>query len=291
MIEIIHVSDLHFGKSKTWTDRAQGLLKKIQVRYPFGKNKNIHLLITGDIIHNSIAPKPPWRSEYRLAVKALAAFSPRVHVVPGNHDYGSGGIRFSKRCANYFDDHFLPALRIRRRFQPKRLFVKTLDDGKGSRILLIGLNSCLMEHKLLNISKGGIEKRQLESLKNVLKDPRYRRIPKIVCLHHIPHRRAKGLGMSLTDHEDLMKRVEKRVKALAFGHEGGMEAAEKRGAPPDSREDRPMMVRWAGHRGIKYYLDANACVKERSCYHIKVEKKVVTAQLVKLVGHERAKGG
>jgi len=282
MIEIIHVSDLHFGKTKDWTKKAQRLLKNILGKFPADKNKNTYLLITGDIIDNWDIAKNAWKTQYKLAEEALSVFKLKVGMVPGNHDYGLGGFGYSKECVEYFDDSFLPVLGIRHRFRTKRPFHKILDDGKGSKVLIIGLNSCLMTPSPLDIARGEIGERQRARLDEILSDRANKDIPKIVYLHHIPHRRAKGIGMSLMDYRKLMAVVEGRVKALAFGHEGAMKDPSKKRTTPVSPALRPMRIRRAGYRGIKFYLDANACVEQQSCYHIKVEGMTVTVGLLKL---------
>jgi hypothetical protein len=282
MIEIVHVSDLHFGKTKDWTNRAQRLLKNIQGNFPFGESKDIRLLVTGDIIDNFKLGKSVWKDQFKLAGEALDPFKSKVNIVPGNHDIGFGGVGYSKDCMEYFDDSFLPALGLKHGFRTKRPFPEVLDDGSGNKILLIGLNSCRMTPSPLDIAKGEVGERQRARLDEILGDPAHKAIPKVVYLHHIPHRQAHDFGMSLTDYKELMAMVEKRVDALAFGHEGAMRDPTKKRTTHAPHAARPMRVRRASYRGIKYYLDANACVEEQSCYQIAVEGATVTARLVKL---------
>lgn len=98
MIEIFHVSDLHFGKSKRRTARAKLLLRKIKQKFGMEKGGNRYLLITGDIVeHGRI-----W--QYRNALKALLPFKENVRVVPGNHDYGFKGFIYARKCAKNFDE-------------------------------------------------------------------------------------------------------------------------------------------------------------------------------------------
>lgn len=282
MIEIIHVSDLHFGKTKDWTKRAQRLLENVQEKFQVDKNKDAYLLITGDIIDNWGIAKNLWKDQYKLAEGSLSVFKGKVSAVPGNHDYGLGGFGYSQACVDYFDNSFLPALGVRHKFHTKRPYREILDDGKGSKVLLAGLNSCLMTPGLLDISQGEIGKQQRARLDEILNDPADKDIPKIVHLHHIPHLRAEGIGMSLTDYKELMAVVRERVGALAFGHEGAMRDPSAKRAWHVSPPVRPMRIRRAAYRGIKYYLDANASVQDQSCYHIKVEGKAITASLVTL---------
>ncbi len=282
MIELVHVSDLHFGKTKDWTRKAQRLLKKIGTTFRFEQGKGIYLLVTGDIIHNLKLGKSAWKEQFRVAEDALAPFKPKVRIVPGNHDIGLGGFGYSKECVEYFDGTFLPALAVKHKFRTKRPFAEFVEDESGNKLLLVGLNSCLMTPNPLDIAKGEVGERQRKRFEEILKDPTYKGFPKIIYLHHIPHRRAHGLGMSLIDYKELMAIVEKRVEVLAFGHEGTMKDPDRRRPAQPPRSPRPMRVRRAGYRGIQYYLDANSCIEEQSCYHIAVEGTSAAARLIKL---------
>jgi 3',5'-cyclic AMP phosphodiesterase CpdA len=279
MIRIIHVSDLHFGKTKDQTKKCQRLLKNVLKQFP--PDKDTYFIITGDIIDNWDIAKDAWKNQYKLAVEALAAFKPNVFVVPGNHDYGFGGFGYSKKFADYFDNSFLPSVEIKHKFGTKRPWRQILDDGQGTKVLLIGLNSCLMTPSPLDIAKGEIGEKQRSALDGFLSDSADKVIPKIVYLHHIPHRRAEGIGMSLIDYKELMNVVRNRVNVLAFGHEGSMKDPESRKAKVPQLPPRPMKIRRGPSQGIKYYLDANTSVKKQSCYCVEVNGSTVTAQLIK----------
>ena len=282
MIEIIHVSDLHLGKTKDWTKKAQRFIKNILEKFQVDKNKDTHLLITGDIIDNWGTAKNLWKDQYKSAEETLSVFKSKASAVPGNHDYGLGGFGYSKACVDYFDNSFLPALGVRHIFRTKRPYLEILDDEKGSKVLLIGLNSCLMTPSPLDLARGEIGEKQRIKLDEILSDPANKDIPKIVYLHHIPNRRAEGLGMSLMDYKELMAIVKERVDALAFGHEGTMKHPSKRKARPVSPPIRPMRIRSGASRGIKYYLDANTSLSEQSCYQIVVDGSRISAKLIKL---------
>lgn len=258
------------------------LLKKIVEKFPPNQNKDTYLLITGDIIDNWDPAKNAWKRQYKLAEESLRVFKSKVFLVPGNHDYGFGGFGFLKECAEYFDDPFLPATGERHKFRTKWPFHTILDDGSGNKVLLIGLNSCSMTASPLDLAKGEIGEKQRARLDEILNDPANKGIPRIVFLHHIPHRRAEGIGMSLKDYKELMVIVSNRVNALTFGHEGATKNPEEKKAKAAQLPIRPMRIRRAAYRGIKYYLDANTSVQELSCYHIKVEGGTVSAELVKL---------
>lgn len=126
----------------------------------------------------------------------------------------------------------------------------------------------------------------------------YINIPKIVFLHHIPHKRAHGLGMSLIDFSELMDIVRNKVDALTFGHEGKMEDADPEIAKKRKISEqiidrlidikgmdlpiREMKLRSGRGQGIRYYLDANHSVKDQACYRITIDGIKVTARLIRL---------
>lgn len=165
-------------------------------------------------------------------------------------------------------------------------------------MLLIGLNSCLQTLSWLDIAKGEIGDEQRNILEGILSESDYQNIPKIVFLHHIPHRRAHGIGMSLKDFSELMDIVRDKVDALSFGHEGKMEDADPAVAKKKKISDRDlnrlidikemdlpvreMKIRSGKGQGIRYYLDANYSVKKQACYRIKIEGNKVSARFLRL---------
>jgi hypothetical protein len=234
-------------------------------------------LITGDIVQHG------WKKQFKRANSALKAFIENIRFVPGNHDYGFIGAGFSKESAEYFDNSFSPSLGIRHPFRLKKPYVEILKDKDGNKVLIIGLNSCSMTPEPWDIAKGEIGEKQRNLLDEILKNPEYEGIPKILYLHHIPHRRAVGFGMSLKDYKELMAIVRDRVDVLAFGHEGSMKDTDAKKAKLPLLAPRPMKLRRGTHQGIKYYLDANTSVEEQSCYHIKIHGTEVSAKLIRYI--------
>lgn len=289
MIEIYHVSDLHFGRD---TKGAKRLLKKIKDEFEIGDHENRFLLATGDITQDGS------KRQYQTALKALAPFKPKVLIAPGNHDYGIIGFIYSAHRAKNFDAILTGELGIGHQFFPKVPFSRLIEDGNGDKVLLIGLNSCMKTPSWLDIAKGEIGEAQRNDLAKILSESQYKNIPKIVFLHHIPHRRADGIGMSLKDFEKLMSIVRNKVDALTFGHEGKMkdaqpEIAKKRKISEkviDRLVDikgmdlpiREMKLRSGRGQGIRYYLDANHSVRDQACYRITIEGTKVSARLIRL---------
>jgi len=158
VIEIFHVSDLHFEKSKKRTTRAELLLKKIKEEFKVGEAENKYLLITGDTVQDGE------KNEYKIALEALIPFKENVCVVPGNHDYGPMGSGYSENAAKRFDNDLANKLGIIHRFFPKAPYSKIVKDREGNKVLLIGLNSCLKTKSILDFAEGKIGKKQRKSL-------------------------------------------------------------------------------------------------------------------------------
>ena len=288
MIEFFHVSDLHFNKKKG----VKEFLARIKDKFGLEPNGNKYFLVTGDITDDG---------KVRQYTKASEAFAPVAGVVracPGNHDYGNMGFIYHEKRAKYFDDVFLKGLKVSHKYFSKRPFHELLDDKAGTKALIIGLNSCAQTEDPLDIATGEIGDKQRLELENILNKPEYAGIPKIVFLHHIPHRRAKGIGMSLKDYKKLMAIVKGKVEVLAFGHQGTAEEVvekdlKKLKLPKDQYEKivsvkklkipaSEAKLRSGKSQEIQYYLDANDAAQSQSFYHIKVEGNKLTARLGKL---------
>jgi len=292
MIEIFHVSDLHFGRTKEYKERAILLLNRIKEEFEIENDGNKYLLVTGDIADDGL------KKQYDKATKALIDFKGNVFVAPGNHDYATLGFLYRKKFAKNFDNHLVKTLGINHRYFAKKPYTKLINDGTGNKVLLIGLNSCAKTPLPFDLAAGKIGKKQRNLLNDTLNNPTYRDIPKIVYLHHIPHRLAHGIGMSLKDFKKLMDIVRKRVDVLAFGHEGRIKELKEKEIKKlkMSRKDyrklkrikkhyipsRGMKLRSGKSQGIRYYLDANKSVNEQACYRIRIEGNKVSARLMKL---------
>jgi hypothetical protein len=288
MIELFHVSDLHFNRKKG----VKEFLGRIKDTFGIEPDGNKYLLVTGDITDDGKV------AQYKKAGQALASLAGNVRACPGNHDYGNMGFIYHEKRAKYFDDVFLKGLKVDHKYFTKRPFHELLDDKSGSKVLIIGLNSCAQTKDPLDIASGDIGDKQRRELEAILNKPEYAGIPKIVFLHHIPHRRAKGIGMSLKDYKKLMAIVKGKVNALAFGHEGTAEEIvrkdlKKLNLPEDKYKEIVALkdkkipasetkLRSGRSQEIQYYLDANDSAESLALYHIKVEGNEVTARLKKL---------
>lgn len=270
MIEIFHVSDLHFGKPGV---NPAKFLKALDKKFQISAGPNRYLLVTGDITQSGT------RGQYDQALRALRPFKGRIIFVPGNHDYGQlTGFFCHDEKARDFDAYFASRLDPAQQYYQKTPYVRPIEESKDNKVLVIGLNSCLImpaKHKKFVAGQtfGLVGYYQLSQLKEALTDNKYAHMPKIVALHHIPCKMAKGFSMDLLDWEDLMRVAREPVDIFAFGHEGAMGAPEDRGGRGRPEAFRPMSAHTerTGRSERTTFLDANRSVKNRACYHIKVE--------------------
>jgi hypothetical protein len=229
--------------------------------------------VTGDITNSGTD------SQYFSALRELKTFRNRVLVVPGSHDYvGWLGTDFSEKRARSFDSPFADSLCIRHAFFDKVPHVTILEEGAdGTKVVLIGLNSC-KNKGVKDFARGEIGAFQRAKLAEIM--DLYQDLPKIVYLHHIPHKAAQSPAMmTLEDHQELSAILKGRCEALAYGHQGDMEDPKN---PVGSGKAAPVRVmevleienpEWKGCKD----LDANRSVDEQACYRITVSRSNVTA--------------
>ena len=282
MIEILHVSDLHFGNGSYTDGLARSLLKAASERYPFAGKENTYLLVTGDITDHGR------KGEYASAEQALSPIAGRVFITPGNHDYGSlGGTLYSESKAQYFDDPFADDLDFKHPFFEKKVCVRELKDPSGNTLVMIGLNSCAKEG-LSDFAQGEVGDEQRKELADILAKYDGKKIPKILFLHHIPNKEADFPDvMTLKDWEELMAVVGDKVDVIAFGHQGKLEVASRGKSRAAKVQIRPMKLRiLAGgrKRALKrtWVLDANDSVAAQSCYSIRWDGVEIKPEMIML---------
>jgi len=250
MLRIIHVSDLHFGKSSAGSN---SLLKAVYQRFFKTGDSNTYLLVTGDITDDGEI------EQYDQAKNALLDFRGNLLLVPGNHDYCLNGLEYHDEKAHYFDDVFLPSLGVTHKFYNKIPSVTILDDANGTRVVAIGLNS-VIENNDAEWARGEIGVNQRDQLDNILSDTTYAGIKKIVYLHHKPKTFAYWF-LALKDSKELMEIIEKydEVYALAFGHIGKTDK-------PEFGISNMSLALSANQK--PYFLDANSSVAEKRCFEL-----------------------
>jgi len=201
MKKIIHLSDLHIGH-KECGERFRSIVNAIsKSKRPA---KNYIIVITGDIVNNANRAKQT--DEAIASIELLKKRGYRVLVVPGNHDYGNGGVG-KKKFVGIFKERFYGSRDIS---YPKVDII--------GRTAFIGLDSTAEElhwHDRF-FSEGELGTDQLKRLRKILKDPKVVSRKKVVCLHHHPFDFKRG--MQLKDNEELRRVISNKVDMLLFGH-------------------------------------------------------------------------
>ena len=201
---MIHLSDIHIGKNeKKEFDRYNGLVRQI---IDTEDASGSIVIITGDTCDNAndinYNDHPA-----ALAIKALKDKGFDVLVIPGNHDYGTGG----RDGAN---PKYIP------------LFKKTFYDDENisypiiliyDNVVIVGLDSSgpyILNHTSKE-ARGTIGKEQADVIDAVFSQ--YPDKKKVVCLHHDPF--STDDHLLLSDWEDELKpAINDKDVILLYGH-------------------------------------------------------------------------
>jgi len=201
MKKIIHLSDLHVGYGK-----CEKKLKKIVTTLLEKYTADSHtVVITGDLVDKATEKGSYKKVRYQLKRLEDAKFT--VLPVPGNHDYGTGGMG-RKKYVKKFKKAF---------FDDNKVNYPKVDVDGG--VLFIGLDSMAATFDFLDIfgADGELGNKQLKQLNETLKDGQYSGMKKVVYLHHHPFDGRGRLHM-LKDYRQLKRVIEDRVDCLLFGH-------------------------------------------------------------------------
>ena len=206
-MKIIHLSDIHIGKSKN-RDRFISIVNWIIA------NKDTHgskvVVLTGDIVDDGAL------GQYREAntqIKRLKDEDFTVLAAPGNHDYGANGIAENWDCVERF----------------KKYISGNVDypyDVKVDDCVFIMIDSMLQEMKDYELwgAQGELGEQQLSELDRILDSIEENEPEKkvIVALHHHPF--YYNYFLKLRD-DELLKKVimdenkgDSRINCLLFGH-------------------------------------------------------------------------
>jgi len=205
MKRIIHISDLHFGRSKSHTTNAYKLLE-----YITDYHQHIPVVITGDITDSGT------KGQYKKAhtwIKKLE-WTNIVIPVPGNHDYAWLGNIYNPKSWGYYQET-----------------IGTPAWAAGPIMSNIGVGRVRFEHQ------GGIEfiildsgdprnktfcargiftkKQQLKCEEILNTDTQDTRI---VVLHHHPFEDGKYF-QKLERSKELIKTIRNKCDILLFGHD------------------------------------------------------------------------
>ncbi len=194
MIQFLHLSNLH--------TKAEGnnqillRLEYIREHYPGCK-----LLITGDLVDDGK------EEQYQALKKMLVGFE--CFCVPGNHDYGLMGNFYRRHSAKLFDRYF-----GRGRFTGKnKPAIDELNDGNGTTVRLIALDSNLETAHPFDFARGKIGALQRRCLRKLLAR---NSDTVIVYFHH--HLLWGNPFLCLADAKKLMSVLYEQAEIVLFGH-------------------------------------------------------------------------
>ena len=222
-MKIIHLSDIHIGKSKN-KDRFNSIISWI-----IG-NKEIHgsnvVVLTGDVVDDGSLGQ---YREAQVQINRLKDAQYTVLSAPGNHDCGANGIAESWDCVARF----------------KKYISGDVDYPHAVNVencVFIMLDSMLQEMKDYELwgAQGELGKQQLSELDRILNNIEENEPGKkvVVALHHHPF--YYNYFLKLRD-DELFKKVimdedreDSRINCLLFGHKH----SEKRFSGKQSKETK-----------------------------------------------------
>jgi 3',5'-cyclic AMP phosphodiesterase CpdA len=151
MRTIIHVSDLHFGKSEI--DLEKALKDTIKERSPD------LIVVSGDITQRATL------LQFRSAHKFFTSLPYPIISVPGNHDIPLFGV-----WRRFFNPYALYKQYISKELEP---------HFEDEEILVIGINTV----RILKTMEGRVNKKQIDRVKSILASTSSRKV-KIIVSHH-----------------------------------------------------------------------------------------------------------
>lgn len=206
-MKIIHLSDIHIGKSNNH-ERFASIVKWTLEKKTTHKSKAV--VITGDIVDDGAL----WQyKEAKNQIDKLRDGGLVVLCVPGNHDYGPNGIIENNECIGYF-----------KKYISKGVDYPHCEVINGHAFVL--LDSMFEEMKETELwgAQGKLGKNQLRNLDKLLDDLEdgSSETKVIIALHHHPF--YYNYFLKLRD-DDLFKKVitreesgTSRANCVMFGH-------------------------------------------------------------------------
>jgi predicted MPP superfamily phosphohydrolase len=197
--QIIHLSDLHVGYKQCGPKAATIVENIVKHENP----SDSIIIITGDIVEQA-------KRENDLAaalklIEKLKTHSFRVLLCPGNHDYGTGLVNYSKYAEN-FAKVFLPQVKT----FPQ---LDIIND-----VAFIGLDSNAEEIHWYDLffADGELGAAQLAKLAEMLNSAEVKDKTKVVYLHHHP---LNSLPFyRLKDNKKLKEIIANKIDILLCGH-------------------------------------------------------------------------
>jgi 3',5'-cyclic AMP phosphodiesterase CpdA len=216
-MKFIHLSDLHFKSDDNKSDDNKCILERLDYIKTYYPDHN--LIITGDLVDNGEV------REFENAKNALEPFSGRIFICPGNHDFGSGGIKYSVDCFNAFNYYLSMPLQQQTFSEDKTPVLFPISEGENS-VLLIALNTNFLTRPKGDCARGEVGWDQRSALEKILADNDDPNIVKILFFHHHPFERElkdvfgriKDKILEMEDSAELMTVIQGKVNVVLFGH-------------------------------------------------------------------------
>jgi 3',5'-cyclic AMP phosphodiesterase CpdA len=221
-MKFIHLSDLHFHRSKKNNKAAMKILKKIKEKYP-----QHYLIVTGDIVDDG------HEEQYERAFEALKPFRGRLFISPGNHDFGAVGNFYSRSRAERFDEMLCVPLQQGGTFARDNKPVVNIIEENNDRLMLIALDTNLETDHPFDFACGEVGKKQLSTLETILSTSTTD-MTKFLFFHHHPFIHNNPF-MELTDAFELMRTIFCKINVVLFGH-------------------KHVSKQWDNYGGIQYVL-------------------------------------
>jgi 3',5'-cyclic AMP phosphodiesterase CpdA len=199
-MKIIHLSDIHVGKSKN-TKNFQIIVNWL-IDHRAEHEANV-VIITGDAVDDGSLGQ---YREVRNQIDILEQAEFEVLVVPGNHDYGSNGIVEEDECVARFKE-----------FICSKSYPYVKQIGDCSFVLLDSMLEEMKEYDLWG-AQGKLGKAQLSELDRILDEQRNNNPDQkiVIALHHHPF--YYNYFLELRDSDLFKKVIDKRINCLLFGH-------------------------------------------------------------------------
>ena len=223
-MNIIHLSDIHIGKSGNH-NRFSSIVEWLLTKETTHKSKVI--IITGDVVDDGAL----WQyKEAKKQIDRLKDGGFHVFCTPGNHDYGPNGIIENNECIGYFKKYISGDVDYPHcEMVNKHAFVlldSMLEEMKETEFW--GAQGKLGQDQLRNLDK------LLDDLEDASSETKV-----IIAMHHHPF--YYNYFLKLRD-DELFKKVitreangTSRSNCVMFGHKH----AEKRfNDPEDSKEEK-----------------------------------------------------
>lgn len=216
-VKILHLSDLHVGKTEKESENLDSIVKKIVDKWENSKDKPV-ILITGDIVDDG---EEEQFQNARKLLDPLYSKKFKVLPVPGNHDYGWNGVHAKESRFKFLKNEFFPFENVSYPF-PKEI----------AGHIFIGLNSMKAETGFFDglLADGELGSKQINNTIGILKKVKNRRPEQkvILYLHHHPflypddnvlEEIGDKIGHWLKGGDDFMHKISGQVDILLFGHE------------------------------------------------------------------------